>query len=107
MNIPGGWQGAHDELAEAIVACESGTINRQVNALRDRQVNPGYVEVRTAEQILGQARQCAIDLLDALDDENMYEASIHAQNATDSYTDLDMLLSTNKSAPLPADWQRQ
>lgn len=85
---------------------ESRVVVPTVDELSSKRSNPEYVEVRRPEQILAQARQCAVDYLDAADVGNEYEAGIHMQNALDSYMDLDLYLSRDKTALTPADWQR-
>lgn len=96
-NRAGGYQYDHDVLAEAIVKTETGTTKR---------TKDGYVEVRSAEQILAQFRQCALDAEAAADEDEWDFVHMHHQNATDSAVDLDNLLTDNKTAPLPVDWQR-
>lgn len=75
------------------------------SATADR-TRSGYIEVRSAEQILAQFRACIADAEAAAEEDEVYWVAMHNQNATDSARDLDNLLSDNKSTPLPTDWQR-
>lgn len=67
----------------------------------------GYVEYRSAEVILAQFRNCVQGSEEAADADEWDLVRMHLRNAADSATDLDNLLSDNKTAPLPADWQRE
>jgi hypothetical protein len=95
---PGGFQYDHDQLAEAIVQAEAGS--------SPKRSQDGYVEVRPAWRILMQLRNCIVEADAALDaDENELYA-MFLKHGLDSARDLDNLLSDDKSAQLPADWQR-
>jgi len=98
---PGGYQFDHDQLRKAIVLAEATRDSSQA-----KRTKAGYREVRTAEHILAQFRQCCLDAEEQKDEGYWDLVGIHNQHATDSAQDLDNLLSDNKAAPLPAEWQR-